>query len=189
MKRNNFTIMKKQVYYFLLVLVGSVFTISSCTDDAEPFTNRGEGWYYNGNGSADVDKNEVAYVNFNIENNLNVNGEAYITEPITIGNDVNLNKGKIVIHAPLSTSLITIKGNLNVNDTIIVNRGVLEISGELNNNVGVIIVSDSGSVIVNKNLNNSSKIIGMNNISYKKEFNNHSKNVINTPVAYNPDLF
>ena len=78
---------------------------------------------------------------------------------------------------------------MNINDTILVNRGILDIDGELNLNKGVIIVSDSGQVIVRGNLNNSAKIVGMNNIKYYKEFNNHSKNVTNTPVLYNPELF
>lgn len=88
-----------------------------------------------------------------------------------------------------STSIVNVEGNANVNDTLFVNRGVLDINGELNLNAGVLIVSDSAKVIIRGNLNNSSSIIGMNNVTYYSEFNNHSKNVISSTVNYDPDVY
>lgn len=175
--------------YVVILNALMLLVIVSCTDDAQPFTNEGEGWYYEGSGSADINPKEVAYVNFNIENNLNVNGKAYITDAISIGDDVNLNAGGVTIHTPLSTSIVNVEGNVNVNDSLFVNRGILEIDGELNLNAGILIVSDSGQVIVRGNLNNSSQIIGMDNVTYYGEFNNHSKAVTSTTVSYNPSIY
>lgn len=162
---------------------------TSCSDDAVPFRSEGNGWYYDGDGSANVGKNETAFINSNIEDNLNVNGKAYITDAVNIGDDVNLNVGGVVVNAQYSSSIINVEGNVNVNDSLFVNKGVLEIDGELNINAGVVILSDSGRIIVRGNLNNSKKIIGMNNLTYYSEFNNHSQNVTSQPVVYNPSPF
>ena len=175
--------------YIILLNTLMLSLVLSCTDDAQSFRSEGNGWYYDGSGSADINPKDVAYVNFDIEDNLNVNGKAYITDVITIGNDMNLNAGGVIINTSLSDLIVTIEGNVNVNDSLYVNRGILEIDGELNINAGKLIVSDSARVIVRGNLNNSSQIIGMDNVTYYSEFNNHSSNIIATTVRYDPYIY
>ena len=177
----------KKCIFILNVIV--LLVLVSCSDDAQPFTNEGTSWFYDGEGSADIKPNETAYVNFDIEDNLNVNGKAFITDAINIGDDVNLNTGGVTINTLKSTSIVNIEGNTNVNDALFVNRGVLDIDGELNINAGILIVSDSARVIVRGNLNNSATIIGMDNVTYYSEFNNHSKNVTSSTVNYDPDVY
>lgn len=86
----------KKCGFILNIMV--LLALVSCSDDAQPFTNEDTSWFYDGQGSADIKPYETAYVNFDIEDNLNVNGKAYITDAINIGDDVNLNAGGVTIN-------------------------------------------------------------------------------------------
>ena len=148
--------------FIALFLLGAI----ACKKDPLPYTNiYNNGWYYNG-GDADVNANDHIVVDFDIENNLNVDGGAEIIAETSIGGDLNLNdNGKVVIDIPWEHDTVYVNGNVNINDSLIVLDGVLRINGNLNiNATGIVNVSDPAALWVEGDINNSGELYGYRNV-------------------------
>lgn len=152
----------KNLFYFAL----GILLLSSCKKDPETWESRGNnGWeYYNGNG--DILYYHDVVVNFDIDKNLNVDGGATITDNLTIGNDLNLNSGsKTIIDTYYSTDTVYIRQNANINDSLLIFKGVVIVHGDFNvNATGVVNVSDSARLYVHNHLNNAGHVHGARNI-------------------------
>ncbi len=150
----------------LLYLALGILLLSSCKKDPETWESRGNnGWeYYEGDGEIQYYHDVV--VNFDIENNLNIDGSATITDNLNIGNDLNLNKGGLtIIDTYYADDTVYIKENMNVNDSLLIFKGVVIVHGNLNvNATGILNVSDSARLYVDNHLNNAGHIHGARNI-------------------------
>lgn len=113
-----------------------------------------------------IEEGESDAVAHDIEGNLVVNGSVVIQDEISIKNDFNLNRNGVARIAPLSdTSKIVVYGNMNTNDSVFVESGILIIKGNLNiNSNSFFSVSDSAIVIVEHNLNQNSYLFGFSNV-------------------------
>lgn len=152
--------MKKLLYISL-----SLILLSSCKKDPETWRGS-DGWeYYDGDGY--IQDHHDVYINFDIESNLNVDGDATITDNLTIGNDLNLNHGgKTIIDTYEHDDTVYIQQNVNVNDSLLIFRGVVIVKGDFNvNATGIVNVSDSARLEVHHHLNNSGQVHGARNIS------------------------
>ncbi len=148
----------------LLYLALGILLLSSCKKDPETWRGS-EGWEYK-NGDGEIEVYHDAYLSFDIENNLNVNGTATITDELTIGNNLNLNQGGVtIIDTYFADDTVYIQQNVNINDSLLIFKGIVIVRGNFNvNGTGVVNVSDSASLRVDNHLNNSGHIYGAHNI-------------------------
>lgn len=111
-----------------------------------------------------------------IRNNANINGSLIIKDYTTIGTDFNLNKsGTIVIDMPYDSMVVSVGNNMNVNDSLIIKRGILKIGTNFNiNATGVVNVSNHGKLIVNHDLGQSGQLFGNQNVEVKHVYNNNN---------------
>ncbi|MFQ3579474.1 MAG: hypothetical protein SNJ71_04955 [Bacteroidales bacterium] len=159
------------------VIIGALFfTVVSCKKESTNMTYKSYSKYENSNGSGTIQKEQTVRVEEDIKGNINVNGIAAITHPITISNDMNINKcGKIIIDIEKTKDKkneVIVGANANINDSIIVIKGTLRITGDLNNNAtGFINCKNEGKIIVEKNLNQNGVIYGYKNFDVKQNRN------------------
>jgi hypothetical protein len=152
----------------IIALVYTLLTISllSCKKDPEPYMYKQQnGWiYYGGDGVVNTQDNVA--IDFDIQNNLNVNGTVTFTDYLSIKNDLNINQnGKTIIATQKAQDTIKIYGNVNLNDSMLVKQGVVLIYGNLNiNATGILNVSDNAKMCISKDINNSGKLFGNQNI-------------------------
>lgn len=108
-----------------------------------------------------------------IKNNANINGNLIIKDYTTIGTDFNLNQsGTIVIDMPYDSMVVSVGNNMNVNDSLIIRRGILEIGTDFNiNATGVVNVSSDAKLIVNHDFGQSGRLHGKQNVETKGTFN------------------
>ena len=111
-----------------------------------------------------------------IKNNANINGSLIIKDYTTIGTDFNLNNsGTIVIDMPFDSMVVSVGNNMNVNDSLIIRRGILEIGTDFNiNATGIVNVSNHGKLIVNHDMNQSGQLFGNQNVEVKHVYNNNN---------------
>lgn len=173
----------KSNYSLLYIFLLSISLIS-CKEDPEPWFSRGNnGWeYYNGDG--DIKNYHNVVVDFDIDNNLNVDGIATITNDLTIGNDLNLHKGgKTIIKTYHQYDTVYINGNINLDDSLLIFKGVVIANRDLNvHETGVVNVTDSATFIIRGNLNNSGHIYGHSageddNIIVEGKEHSHDKSI------------
>ncbi len=168
----------KNIFYCVALLL----LVSSCKKDPMPYTNS-SGWIYNG-GDGQVNEHEDLELDFDIENNLNVDGQAEIIGNVTIGSDLNLNDdGKVIIDIPYEDDTVYVNGNVNLNDSLLMIDGFLWINGNLNiNDGGVLNVTDSAKVQVDGDINNSGYLFGNQNINTLGTLHNNSGNLQELPL-------
>lgn len=121
-----------------------------------------------------IDSGKVANVPNKVTTNINVNGgKANFGQSTQLQGDLNLNRGKVVINADTDTSKVIVSGNANLNDTVVVKRGILMITHDFNiNNKGVVNCYNGASVVVGNHLNQNGTVYGFKN--FKAAVNNLS---------------
>lgn len=169
--------MKKTYKLILTLSVSSL--LFSCAEDPEPWFSLGNnGWeYYNGDGNIKEDKDVI--LDFDIDNNLNLDGTATITTGLSIGDNLNLNKGgKSIIDTYHEDDTIYIDGKININDSLLIFNGIVIVRDDINiNSTGVINVANSATLITRNDLNNSGSIYGMKNVTVDGVTNLNGGNV------------
>ncbi len=162
----------KRILFFSIVVLSSVFI--SCRKDH--YDN--DEWYYNGNGDGNIDSVSHATINYTIESNLNVSGLAVIEGNTVVSHDLNLNRnGKVVIIADHINDTIYVNTNANIDDTLLVQRGILKVSHDFNiNSHGVVNCSNDAQIIVIGSLNQAGTLWGLKNIKVEKALNINNKN-------------
>lgn len=161
----------KQITTISLLITGAIF-LSSCKSDPEPYTyNNSNGWTYYG-GDADVKNNNNVEIEFDIENNLNVDGSATITSGLSIKNDLNLNNnGKVIINTEFENDTVRINRNMNLNDSLIICQGVVLLYGDLNiNSNGIVNIKDGASLKVFQDANHNGTLYGNRNLTVEGSF-------------------
>ncbi len=159
----------KKTKISVLVFLGLGF-LFSCKEDPTPYQSY-NGWYYTG-GDATVKDNEDATIDFDIDNNLNVDGDVRITSDLSIKNDLNLNtKGKGIIDTEFENDTVRITGNMNLNDSLLIQRGIVILYGNLNiNSNGVLNVSDGAQLQVRYDINHNGRFYGTRNLTVNGTF-------------------
>ncbi len=119
-------------------------------------------WTYNGTGDGNVSKSKDVEITFPIQSNLNVNGTAQLGTNAIIRNDLNLNSsGKVVVRATFVTDTIYLNGNVNVNDSLLIQRGIVKVARDFNiNSLGFVNCSDSAQIIIGGSLNQAGTLWG-----------------------------
>lgn len=158
---------KTQIYVLVLIGLGFLF---SCKEDPTPYKSY-NGWYYTG-GDAYVKDSEDANIDFDIQNNLNVDGDVRITSNLSIKNDLNLNTdGKVIIDTEFEDDTVRIRGNMNLNDSLLIQRGVVILYGNLNiNKNGILNVNDGAQLQVRDDINHNGHFYGTRNLTVNGTF-------------------
>ena len=175
-------------YNFLLIsALLALFSLSSCNEDPKPYKIYNNGvWVYDG-GNAVVNTNDNVELQFDVQTNLNVDGDVLITDGISIGNDLNLNDGgKVIVNIPWYNDTVYINGNINLNDSLLFENGYIILEGNLNiNATGIMNISDSSFVHVRGDVNNSGQLFGTNNLSVDGTFHaNGGSTDTPSPLTY-----
>ena len=147
----------------LLTIVTTLWCFNSCKKDNEsPDEKQEQRVQFSGN----VNYAEYEEIDYNVNGNLIVDGSVVFRNTSIITSDLNLNeKGKIVIDTEEDTCHVKIKGNVNLNDTVLILHGVLVINGDLNvNSKGFIYCMNTSKVMVIHNLNQNGRVYGFKNI-------------------------
>jgi hypothetical protein len=164
----------KQITPFLL-LITSVVICTSCKNDPEPYAYKNSnGWtYYDGDANV-KDYNNVE-IDFDIKDNLNVDGSAIITSDLSIKNDLNLNaNGKVIINTEFEDDTVRINGNMNLNDSLNIYQGIVLLYGNLNiNSNGIVNIKDGASLKVYKDVNHNGTLYGNRNLTVQGTFHNN----------------
>lgn len=176
--------MKTQFQFFTCLYL--LLTFASCKEDPTPYTYRTQnGWNYYG-GDAEINQNQNITVDFDIENNLNVDGQVSLTSALSIKNDLNLNDyGKIIIDIPSDNDTIYIHGNMNLNDSLLIYKGYIILDGNLNINTnGIINISNKAHLFVKKDINHNGLMYGSKNVEVLGTFHkNGSSETFTEPLA------
>lgn len=116
--------------------------------------------------NGNIDSGKVVIVPNTVNSNLNVNGTVIFTQTTSINGDLNQNNnGKIIISAEYDTSRIIISGNANWNDTVIIKKGIVVVTQDLNlNNRAVVNCYNTASIEVGNHLNQNGSFYGFKNI-------------------------
>ena len=173
---------KTRTIIALLLTAIVIYQISSCKKSKKDTTT----YVYSGTGDGNIDSTKKANITVVIQSNLNVNGSAQIGTNAVVKNDVNLNKiGRVVFLANKSTDTIYIDGNLNCNDTLLVQRGILNVKHDFNiNTSGVVNCSNDAQIVINGSLNQAGTLWGIDNIKAKTKNINNPKQTFNNPIPY-----
>ena len=166
-----------------LLSIALVVCFSSCKKNnpgpyigSEPTDNNT--WKYDGTGDGNVGTNNDVDITFPIQSNLNVNGTAHLSTNTFVRNDLNLNEsGKVIVNAISITDTIYLNGNVNVNDSLLINRGIVKVARDFNiNNRGFVNCSDSAQIIIGGSLNQAGTLWGNKLVKAKvKNINNPEK--------------
>jgi hypothetical protein len=143
---------------------------------------------------SDINLREDKGGTLTISDNVNMHkinmhsGTVNIIGAPTIRTDFNLNNGLAVFGNDRSTKADTarILVNFNISDTVWVRGGVLLVERDLNQNRGVINVSDGAEIIVKGHLNRGGTIYGTGNITVKGPFNRNAGNDFENPWEAQP---
>lgn len=166
---------------FRIVLSIAILALVIKCKDEDPYYEK-DFHYYGGDGK--VHYYQAANIDYDINGNLVVDGDVTLTDSLKIASDLNINtKGKVIIETQTQTTEVVVFGNVNINDSLFLNKGNLRIIGDFNINVGgFLTVSDSARIIIEKDLNQNDWIYGFRNIYVLHE--THLNN--ETRVYYEP---
>jgi hypothetical protein len=169
---------KHSFYFFLAITIAY-----SCHKDKVDNSI----WEYSGTGDGNIDTTKKATINYKIASNLNVTGFAILKENSSVNHDLNLNQsGKVVILTSKTTDTVYIDGNSNIDDTLLIQRGVLKVGHDLNINAkGVVNCSNDAKVIVIGSLNQSGTLRGFSHFTIYKSTNiNNKQTTYDLPIPY-----
>jgi len=137
----------------------------------------------------DQEKGGEIHINDNVTlHKINMdNGIIYITGSPTISTDFNLNNGTVYIgnsNSDINRDTVKIKSQLNIQDSLFINGGVVLLESNLNlSNGGFISVANNAKFIIEHNLNQGGDIYGFNNITIKGASNHNSGLISPTPYT------
>jgi len=172
--------MKLSQFIFRTILISSLI---SCHKDK----NNSSVWHYNGSGDGNIDSTKNATISFEIKSNLNVNGDALLKENASVLHDLNLNqKGRVVVLTKNITDTVYVDGNANIDDTLLIQRGIVRINHDLNiNSKGVLNCSNDAQIIVDGSLNQAGTLWGLKRIKVLKATNiNNKQTTYDNPIPY-----
>lgn len=165
-----------EIKYLILLSVVFVFSGGCRKKHAEPTPVYYNNPTYNkGTGDGNVSANTNVVITYPIQSNLNVDGQAVLGSNTRVNDDLNLNDhGKVVVNPNACTDTIYVNGNVNINDTLWVQRGIVKVSRDFNINAGgVVNCSDSSRIIIQDSLNQSGTLWGNVNVQAgSKKINN-----------------
>ena len=153
----------------------------SCRTQSNP-TPVSNAWTYSGSGDGNIGTNNNVVITFPIQSNLNVNGVAQLSNNAVVNNDLNLNLGgKVVVITTHITDTVYLNGNVNVNDSLFINRGIVKVARDFNiNSKGFVNCSDSARVIIGGSLNQAGTLWGNTYIkATTKNINNPNQTFAN----------
>jgi len=172
--------MKVSQLFFSTILLSCLI---SCHKD----NNDSTVWHYNGSGDGNIDSTKNATISFEIKSNLNVNGDAMLKENASILHDLNLNqRGRVVVLTKNETDTVKVEGNTNIDDTLLIQRGIVVITHDLNiNSKGVLNCSNDAQIIVEGSLNQAGTLWGLKRIKVLKATNiNNKQTTYDNPIPY-----
>lgn len=120
------------------------------------------GWTYSGTGDGNINETTDVVISYPIQSNLNVKGTAELGTNTVVKNDLNLNSsGKVIIKTTEITDTVYVNGNINVNDTLIIEKGILKVNHDFNiNSLGVVNCLKDGQIIIIGSLNQAGTLWG-----------------------------
>jgi len=179
-------IMKKDSYLIIVISIIIIFLVAFLLTSCKKNKKDPSYWTYNGSGDGTIESNQKAVITVAIQSNLNVNGNARLGTNASVKNDLNLNdNGKVVFLADKNTDTIYVDGNINCNDTLLIQRGILKVSHDFNiNSSGVVNCSNDALVIVAGNLNQSGILWGNYNIKAAIKHINKPETTNNNPIPF-----
>jgi len=170
---------KTHIIVACIVLSACLASVQSCKKDKDKQEELKEQVQSTGN----VDQGDEAEIDYDINTTLNVNGTAEFQEPSTVSSDINVNSaGKVVVDLNEDNDLVTVTGNANLNDSLVIRGGNLTINGCLNlNNTGKVLIDDPNSTVTiggNANINYT-VTVKRGTLVINGDLNNNSRGVIN----------
>jgi hypothetical protein len=178
--------MRKDSYMIFIISIIFVFLVAIFLTSCKKNKKDPSYWAYNGSGDGTVESNQKAVITVAIQSNLNVNGNAQLGTNASVKNDLNLNNnGKVVFLADKKTDTIFVDGNINCNDTLLVQRGILKVTHDFNiNSSGVVNCSNDALILIEGNLNQSGTLWGNFNIKATLKHINRPETTNNNPIPF-----
>lgn len=167
---------KSNVLFVIIAFCASMVTVQSCRKDKKDHKEE-EKEHVQSTGNVNDDEEVKIY--YNIDNSLTVHGEAEFDESSKVTHDLNvMNDGKIIVNTEEDTSHVVVGGNANIDDSLIVTNGNLDIKSDLNlNEKGSVLIDNINSVVTvggNANLNDS-LVVASGDLQIKGDFNLNDK--------------